>query len=73
VNSDSPISLDRFTWIQDFATRLKELGAPTSMEELLELGRELHETSADQDPQEIAESIWQHWPTDHGDLGLAGD
>ena len=73
VSHEPPISLDRFNWIQDFATRLAELGAPSSAEERWKLGQELHETSSGMDPQAVAEVVWERWPTDHGALDLGSE
>jgi hypothetical protein len=56
--------LRRFTWAQDFAARLAELGAPASTEVLLELGRDRFETGSERDPVRAAESVWGEWPTE---------
>ncbi len=56
--------LRRFTWVQDFAARLVELGAPASSEVLLELGRDRFETSPERDAVKAAESVWSEWPTE---------
>ena len=56
--------LRRFTWVQDFAARLVELGAPGSIEALLELGKERFETGPERDAVRAAESAWSEWPTE---------
>lgn len=56
-------ALDRFVWIQDFAARLVDLGAPTSVEALVQLGKELFQTSRERDAVRAAESVWSEWPT----------
>ena len=50
-------------WVQDFAARLVDLGAPTSVEALLQLGKELFQTSRERDAVRAAESAWSEWPT----------
>jgi len=40
------VLLHRFLWVQDFAARLLELGAPASAEVLLELGEAHFETGS---------------------------
>jgi hypothetical protein len=60
-----PLSkLRRFTWVQDFAARLAELGAPASTEVLLELAKDRFEKSAERDAVRAAESVWSEWPTE---------
>jgi hypothetical protein len=59
------LALRRFIWVQDFAARLAELGAPTSLEAMLELGRERFQSSAERDAARCAESVWSEWPTEH--------
>jgi hypothetical protein len=56
--------LRRFTWVQDFAARLAELGAPASIEVLLELGKVRFEMGSERDPVRAAESVWSEWPTE---------
>ncbi len=65
---EPPLSLDRFLWLQDFAARLMELGAPGSVQELMQLGEDLYESSAGKSAREIAEFVWQQWPTEHGSI-----
>jgi hypothetical protein len=56
-------SLYRFVWVQDFAARLVDLGAPASVEALVQLGRELFQTGKERDAVRAAESVWSEWPT----------
>jgi hypothetical protein len=58
------VLLHRFLWVQDFAARLAELGAPASVEALLELGKARFETGSDRDAVRAAESVWSEWPTE---------
>jgi hypothetical protein len=57
-------TLRRFIWMQDFAARLVELGAPASIEALVALGRERFETGRERDAVTAAESVWSEWPTE---------
>lgn len=66
IPPEPPISLGRFLWIQGFAARLQELGAPAAAEHLLDLGERLFESNADSDPQTVADAAWSRWPTDNG-------
>jgi hypothetical protein len=59
------LELRRFMWVQDFAARLAELGAPASFEAMLALGRERFRSSAERDAARAAESVWSEWPTEH--------
>jgi hypothetical protein len=59
------LALRRFVWVQDFAARLAELGAPASVEAMLALGRERFQSSAERDAARAAESVWSEWPTEH--------
>ncbi len=61
---DPLAKLRRFTWVQDFAARLAELGAPASSEVLLELAKDRFETSPERDAVRAAESAWSEWPTE---------
>jgi hypothetical protein len=58
------LALRRFMWMQDFAARLVDLGAPAGIEALVALGRERFETGAERDPIAAAESVWSEWPTE---------
>ena len=64
VEDVSARSLYRFVWIQDFAARLVDLGAPTSVEALLQLGKELFQTGTERNAVRAAESVWSEWPTE---------
>ncbi len=66
--SEPLLSLDRFLWLQDFAGRLLELGAPGSVQELMQFGEDYYQSSAGKPAQEIAELAWQQWPTEHGSI-----
>ncbi len=66
ANADPPISLDRFIWVQDFAARLVELGAPLSADLLVRLGYEYVESSRERNPVAAAELVWSQWPTGPG-------
>lgn len=57
-------ALRRLMWIQDFAARLCDLGAPASMEALVALGRERFDSGAERDAVAAAESVWSEWPTE---------
>ena len=59
------LTLRRFMWVQDFAARLAELGAPASIDALLELGRERFNTGPKRDPVTAAETAWGEWPTEY--------
>ena len=59
------LALRRFLWIQDFAARLADLGAPASVEALLQLGEERYLRGPKSDPSAAAESVWAEWPTEH--------
>jgi hypothetical protein len=61
-----PISLDRFLWLEAFAARLHELGAPASPERLTQLGHRLYDRNTLADPRAVADAIWARWPTDSG-------
>ena len=63
---DPAISFDRFLWLQDFAARLQELGAPASSMQLLTLGDALYENSTRTDPRSTADAVWARWPTEDG-------
>jgi hypothetical protein len=63
---DSAISFDRFLWLQDFAARLQELGAPASSMQLLTLGHTLYDKNARTDPRSTADAAWARWPTEDG-------
>ena len=56
--------LSRFLWVQDFAARLVELGAPASTEVLIALGRERLDSSRERDPVRDAETVWSQWETE---------
>jgi hypothetical protein len=62
--SFAKVKLSRFMWIQDFAARLAELGAPASIEALIELGKERLDNSREHDPIRDAESVWGEWQTE---------
>ena len=62
--SFAKVKLSRFMWIQDFAARLVELGAPASIEALIELGKERLDNSREHDPVRDAESVWSEWQTE---------
>jgi hypothetical protein len=64
--SDPTISFDQFFWLQDFAGRLEELGAPASSMQLITLGRTLYESSTRADPRSTADAVWARWPTQDG-------
>jgi hypothetical protein len=64
--SDTAISFDRFLWLQDFAARLQELGAPASSTQLIALGRTLYDNSIRSDPRSTADAVWARWPTKEG-------
>jgi hypothetical protein len=66
TDSDPLISFDRFLWLQDFAARLQELGAPASSIQLITLGRTLYENSTRTDPRSTADAVWARWPTEDG-------
>lgn len=61
------ISLDRFLWVQDFAGRLLDLGAPESSEKLEDLGTRLYVDNKELDPLLVAEAVWEQWPTGRGE------
>lgn len=65
MSADTPASrsLYRFVWVQDFAARLVELGAPTSVDALVQLGKELFQTGKERDAVRAAETVWSEWPT----------
>ncbi len=67
--NDSPLSLDRFLWVQSFAARLAELGAPGGAEHHRELGADWFESNKTRDPLAVAEFVWSRWPTQFKDLG----
>jgi hypothetical protein len=66
TDCDPTISFDRFLWLQDFAARLQELGAPASSMQLIALGRTLYENSTRTDPRYTADTVWARWPTEDG-------
>jgi hypothetical protein len=57
------LTLKRFMWEQDFAARLVELGAPASIEALLELAKARFYASSERDPTVAAQATWSEWPT----------
>ena len=65
-HSDPALSFDQFFWLQDFAARLQELGAPASSMQLLTLGQSLYEHSTRTDPRLTADAVWARWPTEDG-------
>ena len=50
-------------WEQDFAARLVELGAPRSIEMLLELGKDRFYAGSERDPVDAAQATWNEWST----------
>lgn len=63
TNTDPSEVFDRYMWIQDFAARIAELGAPGPIRLLLELGAEQYEKSGDLNPMIAAERVGEDWPT----------
>ncbi len=60
---DFRISLDRFIWVDAFANRLEQLGAPRGRDYLHALGEELYPANRGQAAQIVAEFAWSQWPT----------
>ncbi len=58
------IALRRLLWVQDFAARLCDLGAPASTEALVALGKERFDSGPERDAVAAAESVWSEWPTE---------
>jgi hypothetical protein len=58
------LALRKTLWVQDFAARLADLGAPIGLEALLALGAEQFALTGRLDAKTAAELMWSEWPTE---------
>ena len=56
--------LQRFLWVQDFAARLAELGAPASFEALVAMGNDRYQRGPKSEASRAAEAAWAEWVTE---------